>query len=457
MKQYLCHLRNRATIIIKELYAGFHLHFSLRLTVNFIRNHASSPRFVKAYIEAHGCALNRGEALEFSSILKSAGWDVVNIPEQADLNVIATCGVIETTEKRMLKRVKDISSIGKPLIVTGCMASALRSRIEPLAQNAIFVKPDGVNELCKVVGIAEQNDWRPEPQSDTFCHIIPIASGCQGDCSYCFTRGARGDLSSRPAANIIDEISRIDFSRGTVEIQLTAQDTASYGSDFGSDLPLLINELASQDFDMKIRIGMMNPRTVLPILDDLIDAYSSPNVYKFLHLPVQSASNRILKDMERGYTLDDFDFIVSRFKEKYPDMTLSTDLIVGYPDETKEDHIKNVQMLERIRPDIVNITRFSERPGTRDANHSKKIPGWITKTRSRELTRLRFEISTEKNRARIGSVLDVVVSEKGTNNTMIARTDNYKQVILPRSVDLGARVHARISDCSPIHLFGDII
>lgn len=409
---------------------------------------------MKAYIESHGCALNRGEALEFRSILRSAGWDLVSNPDSADLNVIATCAVIETTEKEMMKRVKYLSSVGKPLIVTGCMASALRSKIEPIAPQALFVNPDNIESMCDLVGVKQQEKWAPEMIPGTFCHILPIASGCLGECSYCITRNARGELKSRTVDSVIENISRIDFSRGEMEIQLTAQDTASYGKDTGMSLPNLLREITSLNYDFKIRVGMMNPRTVMPILDNLVDAFASEKIFKFLHLPIQSASDRILAEMKRGYTIEDYRQIIGRFRERYPEITLSTDLIVGYPDETRSDHLANIDFLESMKPNIVNITRFSPRPGTKAANGNNRIPGWVVKSRSRELTRTRFEISNEANRLKVGNVCDVIVTEKGTKNTMIARTSSYDQVILPRSVDLGQRVRVKINDFSPIHLIG---
>jgi len=409
---------------------------------------------VKAYIEAHGCALNRGEALEFKSILKSAGWDMASNPESADMNFIATCAVIETTEREMMKRIRQLNDAGKPLIVTGCMASVLRSKIEPIAPKAMFVEPDSLDELCKVVGLSEDKKWTPIPYPNTFCHIVPIASGCLGNCEYCITKNARGNLNSRSEETIIDEISRIEFSLGVKEIQITAQDTAAYGKDLGSSLPKLLNSLAQSEFDIMIRVGMMNPRTVMSNLDDLVAAYSNHKIFKFLHLPIQSASNRLLKDMSRGYTVQDFEMIVKEFREWFPELTLSTDLIVGYPGETREDHTANMKFLRRVKPDIVNITRFSPRPGTGAANVNEKIPGWVTKARSRELTILRFQLSNAKNRDKLDKIVDTVVTEKGSKSTMIARTSNYEQVILPRSVDLGQRITARITDYSSIHLIG---
>lgn len=393
--------------------------------------------------------------MEFESALKASGWEIADSPEDANLNVIATCAVIETTEIEMVKRTRYLSSLGKPLIVGGCMASAMRARIEEAAPGARFVPPDSIGELCSIAGIRDTNDWIPLPWPGTFCHTIPIASGCLGSCAYCITKMARGDLKSRPSQMIRDEISRIDWRPGAKEIQLTAQDSASYGRDIGSSLPALLREVSSLGFPMKIRVGMMNPRTVLPILDELIDSFSSPSIFKFLHLPVQSASDRILEGMGRGYRIKDFSNIAAGFRRKLPGITISTDLIVGYPGETKEDHLQNVALIKEVLPDIVNITRFSPRPGTDAERQEGRVPGWVAKERSRELTDLRFSISLSKNQSKVGRIADVLVTEEGTGRSMIGRTENYEQVILPSKMALGSVVKARIIDCTPIHLIGE--
>ncbi|MDH4123488.1 MAG: tRNA (N(6)-L-threonylcarbamoyladenosine(37)-C(2))-methylthiotransferase [Thermoplasmata archaeon] len=411
---------------------------------------------MRAHIEAYGCALNRGEALEFESVLRSGGWEITSDPEQADLNAIATCVVIETTEREMIKRIKQLSSLGKPLVVTGCMVTALKNKIETIAPDARLVPPSNLSGLCESAGVEEKYSWAPNPWPGTFCYTIPIASGCLGNCAYCITRSARGDIKSRGIEAIIDGISRIDFSLGTKEIQLTAQDTAAYGRDIGSPLPELIRRLTNTERNMKIRIGMMNPKSVLPILDELLEVYSSDKIFKFLHLPVQSASDRILTDMNRGHTAEDFRTIVRKFREMYPDITLSTDLIVGYPGETEDDHLLNMALIEDIRPDIVNITRFSPRPGTKASILSGRVPGWRAKNRSRELTRKRFDVSLEKNRKKIGRVIPVIVTEKGTDGTMISRSENYEQIIIEEGISLGASATVKINDCSPIHLKGMI-
>lgn len=407
---------------------------------------------MRAYIEAYGCALNRGEALEFESILRSSGWDIVDSPEEANLNLIATCAVIQTTENQMIKRAKHLESLGRPLVVTGCMVSALRDKIEKAAPGARFVSPDDLDGLCRLAGVTDSGSWAPASWPGTVCHTIPIASGCIGDCAYCITKIARGAVKSRPRESIISEVSRIDWSGGSKEIQLTAQDAASFGIDIATNLPALLNDLAGSDFRLKVRVGMMNPRTVLPILSDLITSYRNEKIFRFLHLPVQSASDSILGSMGRGYAISDFEKIVKTFRDSYSNITLSTDLICGYPGETKDDHRCNVELIERVRPDIVNITRFSSRPGTRAQSLGDKVPGWVAKDRSRELTDIRFRISREKHLAKVGRQVRVLVTEKGTGETMIARTDDYEQVILPFKADLGSIMSVEIVGCSPIHL-----
>jgi len=409
---------------------------------------------VKAYLESYGCALNRGEAMEFESALRSAGWEISDSPEEANLNVLVTCAVIETTELEMIRRSRFLNSLGRPLIVAGCMSTAMRGRVEEAAPSARFVAPDSLSELCGIAGITDSSAWTPEPWPGTFCHTIPIASGCLGACAYCITKAARGELRSRHPNSVIDEINRIDFTQGSKEIQLTAQDTASYGRDIGSSLPVLIRAVASLDLPSKVRVGMMNPRNALTILDGLVRSYSDHHLFKFLHLPVQSGSDRILEEMGRGYTVADFMTIVGRFREEYPGLTLSTDLIVGYPGETDEDHNLNIELIKSAQPDIVNITRFSLRPGTKAERAAGRVPGAIAKNRSREMTDLRFSISLSKNEKKVGKEFKVTVTEKGTGNTMIGRTDNYEQVILPDRLQLGSVLDIEIMGYSPIHLIG---
>lgn len=411
---------------------------------------------MKAHIESYGCALNRGEALELESVLKSNNWQIVDDCSQADLNVIATCVVIKTTELEMKKRIRELYSTGKPLVITGCMVTALRSEIDQIAPGANLIPPARLSELCDAAGVRRSDSWSPRPWPGTVVHTIPIASGCIGNCAYCITKAARGEIRSRTPQEIASEISRIDLSSGAREIQITSQDSAAYGSDLGTTLPALLRHLLNTGLDVRIRVGMMNPRTLLPIMHELVEVYSSDRIFKFLHLPVQSGSNRILAEMGRGYSVSDFYRIVEGFRERHEDITLSTDIIVGYPGEKEEDHESNLRLIREIRPDIVNITRFSARPGTKAELLENKVPSWKAKARSRELTTLRFDVSMAKNRAKIGRRMKALVTESGSNGSMISRGPNYEQVILTGQAKLGRFYEVEIIDCSPIHLIGKI-
>jgi len=212
---------------------------------------------------------------------------------------------------------------------------------------------------------------RRPPQRNSY-GIVPIATGCLGNCAYCITKIARGDLSSRHPSGIIESVRSL-ASSGPIEIQLTGQDTAAYGLDIGTDLPSLVREICAIPGDFRLRVGMMNPRSALPIVKQISDAYAEQKVFKFLHLPVQSASDEILAHMERGYRVADFRMFVDAVRKVVPEMTLSTDIIVGYPGEKEEDHMANLDLIREVKPDIVNVTRFSPRPGTRAAEEGGHV------------------------------------------------------------------------------------
>jgi MiaB/RimO family radical SAM methylthiotransferase len=249
---------------------------------------------MKVYFEAHRCSMNYGETKIMEDIV-SERHEIVDSIEEADVLVLVTCIVIESTERRMINRIKNFSSTGKKLVVAGCMASAESEKIKKIAEDAKILPPDS---LCKILELIDgtknyETKLCPYPQKrkeNRVEAIIPISSGCLGNCSFCITRIARGNLKSYPMDNIMRCVERaVDI--GYKEIRITAQDTGAYGKDIGKNLPELINNLTKIPNDFRIRIGMMNPDTVLPILDELIDSYNDDKVFKFLHLPVQSGND----------------------------------------------------------------------------------------------------------------------------------------------------------------------
>lgn len=406
---------------------------------------------MKAYVEAYGCTLNFGESREIEELLSSKGWELSSKPSEADLAVLVTCVVIDTTERAMLKRIRELSGVPR-LVVTGCMATACREKAARASPKALFVSPGDLERLSELVGEADAVS-RPEAVHHDSYSIVPIASGCRGSCSYCITRLARGELKSRPVDRISQAVAKA-AATGPREIQLTAQDAAAYGSDIDTDLPSLVHHLCSLPSDFRLRIGMMNPRSAYPLMDEIAEAYREPKVFKFLHLPVQSGSDAILADMERGYSVREFEEIVARVRGAVPEITLSTDIIVGYPGESEEDHRKNLELVTRTRPDIVNVTRFSPRPGTKAAEAERQVVGWRAKDRSRELTAIRFEVALERNRRWLGRHVMALATERGKSGSTILRTDEYKQVVVPQVVQLGRFYPVTVTDATPTSLVG---
>ena len=406
---------------------------------------------MRAYVEAYGCTLNFGESREIEDLLTSRGWEIVHSHDECDLAVLATCVVIETTERAMLKRIKALSGVPR-LVITGCMATACRDKVERVAPHASIMAPGDLGGLSEMIG---GSGCLPpcEPVKRSSYGIVPIASGCLGSCAYCITRLARGQLRSRPVDAVLGAVMRASEA-GPREIRLTAQDTAAYGAEIGTDLPSLVSSICALDGDFRLRIGMMNPRSALPMADRIAEMYLEPKVFKFLHLPVQSASDGLLQDMDRGYTVDQFLSIVRKVRERVPEITLSTDLIVGYPGESEEDHRRNLSMISEIRPDIVNVTRFSARPGTKAALADGRIVGWKAKERSREITGLRFRVALEKNERWIGRTVKALSTEPGKNGSTILRTIEYKQIVVGKQVPLGRYFEVEVTDATPTYLVG---
>lgn len=409
---------------------------------------------MKLYFEAYGCTLNKGEAERVKEIVIENGHEIELEVQNAEIIIIFTCTVIETTERKMLKRIGEFSNIDKRIIVAGCMATIQQKKVQTIVPDAEFLSPQRLNEIIGIVGKEDILEKRIRIIKNDCIGIVPIANGCLGKCTYCITRLARGRLKSRSIQEITKEVYKA-VEKNLKEIQITAQDTACYGKDIGTSLPDLMNSLTILDGDFRIRIGMMNPNIALPKIDKLIKSYSSEKVFKFLHLPLQSGDNEILKIMNRNYEVKDFDKIVNSFRNSFNGLTLSTDIIVGFPNENEESFQKSCEIIKRIKPDNINITRFSPRVGTK-ASKMKAPHSRIVKERSRILTKLRFEISKKINQNLIGNFEKILITETGKDNTMIGRTQNYKQVVINKNLKLGEFYNIKIISAKNTYLLGEL-
>lgn len=412
------------------------------------------------YVEAHGCTQNYGEARLMQEALAGEGHVLTASESEADAHVLVTCTVIETTERKMVRRMQELAAHRKPLVVAGCMAAAQRDRVRTAVPEAKLLPPRKWPQIVELLGARTVcGDRAAETESQTFGWqdaIVPIAQGCAGRCTYCITRVARGTVKSYPVKDLVNQVRR-HVERGAVEIKLTGQDTGAYGRDTGTDLAELLRAIDRIPGAFRVRVGMADPLTVLPIVDELVKAYRSEKVFKFLHLPVQSGSDEVLRWMRREYTVDDFERITEAFRGEFPRLTLSTDVIVGFPGETEEQFEATMDLVRRVRPDIVNVTRFSARPGTPAATMSDPIVGWRVKQRSRRITSLRFALAREVHQGLVGDEVDALVTEMGKEDTMIARTPEYRQVVLHESAPIGSFIRVVIDAARATDLYGHVV
>jgi len=400
----------------------------------------------KVEIETYGCSMNKAASEAIAGLLAKKGF---SIGPEGDVLVVNTCTVKTPTERKIVKRLHALEKEGRKVVVVGCLPAAWPEIADEfpgysfLGTNILDVEYaiealTGGGRLVKIENRGECLSDLPKIRENPYVGIVPISVGCLGDCAYCIVKNARGRLVSFPEEKILEDVKNA-VGEGVLEVWLTSQDAGAYGMDAGKNLPHLLKKVSRIEGDYMIRVGMMNPNHVLMFLDDIIDAYKSERVYKFLHVPVQSGDDEVLASMNRCYTVDDFRRIVSEFREEMEDITISTDIIAGYPTEDEAAFQRSLDLVEEIRPDVVNVSRFWPRPHT-SAEGLKPLAGRITNDRSRRLVALFREISLEKNRSWIGWRGNVYVTEEVRDRCFSARNYAYKPVVIDSEKDLLGKV-----------------
>lgn len=408
---------------------------------------------MRYYVESYGCTMNRGEGRELAEDLASLGFEEASSADDADMVVLNTCTVVETTEKHMLSRIADLRSKGKEIVVTGCMAKAQPNRIEIRLPDAPIIPPEDYGTFKErmqgrygIQGCATSVDFGSEA-------ILPIAQGCLGNCSYCITKVARGDLRSYSPDRLLHRYDSF-LEHGTREILVTAQDTAAYGQDIGTTLPELLRSMLSREGDYRLRIGMADPQSVFRVQEDLCELMDDERIYRFLHIPVQSGSDDILRRMRRKYTVEKFFELVDYLRAAVPDISIATDLICGFPGESDEDHAKSVELVKTLHGDTVNITRFSSRPGT-DAAKMEQVHGRISAERSAELTIVKNSTELDVNNTLVDRTFGALATEKGKEGTIL-RTNSYRPVVVRDDIPLGTFTDVTVTEARPTYLLGTI-
>jgi MiaB-like tRNA modifying enzyme len=406
--------------------------------------------YMLIYLETYGCTMNQADSQIMEALLADS---LTNRFDEADCVIINSCGVKGPTERKIRKRIAEIMASDKALIVTGCLPLISPVQGAVIGTNVYDIL-DAVEQVKKgksvnIIATGKKNKLSYPRQGDGVVGIIPISEGCLGSCTYCAARLARGHLFSYPVQSVVNT-ARSFLSSGYRELQLTSQDTGCYGMDHGTRLPALLEMLTSLEGKFKIRVGMMNPNHVSDILDDLLDVYTNEKIFTFLHIPVQSGNDDILQKMNRKYTVQEFTEICERARKAFPHLCLWTDIIVGFPTETDEQFQDTLELVKNIRPDKINVTRFSPRPNT-PASKMDQIPGWIKKERSRALHTLRMDISHEINKSYVGNCYEILIDKQGiVPSTMIGRTGNYKPVVC--TGNRGEFTHLTITSAQPTYL-----
>lgn len=428
---------------------------------------------MRVYVKGFGCSSSLADAEVLAGCLARAGYEVVASVGEADVVVFNTCGVKAPTEDRMLVLLKKVPE-EKRLVVAGCLPVI---NFERLQREVCF---DGVGgpafgeEIVDVVRRVADGEYverlegaagnmpslgLPRVQVNPRVSVIPVSYGCLGSCAYCCVRFARGELRSHRVEDIVREVRR-DYAVGVREFWLTSQDMGCYGWDLGVDLAGLLEGVCGVDGDFLVRVGMMTPNRVLEVLDRVVEAFRCEKVFKFLHLPVQSGDDGVLRGMNRFYSVEDFVAVVDRFREMFPWLTLATDVIVGFPGESEEAFRRSCRLVEEVKPDVVNVSKFFARPNTVAAALKPTMAASEVKRRSGCLVGLAKRIALEQNRRWVGWRGRVLVDEVGKEESVVGRNFAYKPVVIRGESGrdlLGRFVSVKVVDAFRSYLLGALV
>ena len=424
---------------------------------------------MKVFIESYGCTFNKADGQIIAGVLQENDIDIVDSIEQADVIIVNTCYVKLPTENKIVYKIQKLQNEfpDKKIIIGGCMVEIDPEKLDKIGPNCSWIGPHQLNKSADIVkgtycgDVVRESGFSkdskvcvPKVMDDSLIHIIQICEGCLGACTFCCTRFARGPLNSYPISDIKKE-AQAAIENGACEIQLTAQDTAAFGRDSGEKLSDLIKEVANIKGDFRIRVGMMHPKNILDDVDEIIDAMKHPKVYDFIHLPVQSGSDKVLSDMRRGHNISQYMDIVSKFKKEIPDLTLAVDIIVGYPTEDDEDFDLTVKLLKEIKPSLIHLSKYQHRKGAISSS-LKEIPHDVMKKRSKYLSQIKSEITEEENKHLVGTNQKVLVVEEGSKGGFIAKTNSYIPVIV-EDAELGSFVDVKITEATSTYLKSQLL
>jgi len=421
-------------------------------------------------METYGCAANQADSAIMSNLLEGAGYRPTADPAQSDVVIVNTCGVKSPTENRIMDRLARLSNAGKPIVVAGCLTKINWKRLMDIANFGTALTPYSVERIVEAVDIAMRDprgrrliESSSPPDKPALARsdggligTLEIEDGCTFSCSFCATKFSRGPAHSYSPGAIARAARRLILG-GAKELRLTGQDVASYRAD-GYDLTDLVRlVLSNVSGDYRIRIGMMTPVLARRIRDGLLPIYKLDNVYKFMHIPVQSGSDDVLRLMRRGHDVGLFRDLVNSSRASIPMLTVETDIIVGHPGEDEDDFERTLRLMELTEPDVVNLSKYSNRPGT-EASRMRQLPSQVIARRSADAYHAAMRIMEERNSKWMGWSGRALILEIGSRpGTMIGRNDWYKPIVVEGGADLlGRWVDVTVDGYTPVHLNGKV-
>lgn len=431
----------------------------------------------KIYIETYGCQMNLADTEIVLGILKNSGYTVTSEASEADVVLLNTCSIRENAEQRIygrlgnFKRIKD----SKPELVVGilgCMAERLRKDlIDEKKVVDLVVGPDEYRRLPELINVAFHGDKGigvKLSKTETYDDIIPyredglqawisVMRGCDKFCTFCVVPFTRGRERSRSLHSIVDEIKLLS-SRGFKEVTLLGQNVNSY-QDQSFDFADLLSACAVVDRSLRIRFTTSHPQDISDKLLYTIAEHS--NLCNYIHLPVQSGSDRILDLMNRNYTVDHYLGIIEKARNIIPGVTFSTDIISGFPTETYEDHVMTLDLMRNVRYDGAYMFKYSPREGTKAFRMEDDTPEEVKTKRLQEIIELQQQISFEINSGLVGKE-DIILVEgfsRKSDKFLAGRTDTNKVVIIPHDEKLKEGMYARVKINKINHatLFGELV
>lgn len=410
-------------------------------------------------------------------ILKRQGFDVTNNPEDADVVLLNTCSIRDNAEQRIYGRIGNLKTLKQNnpdlvLGILGCMAERLRKDlVEDKKVVDLVVGPDEYRRLPEYIDIAFNGDKgigvklsRTETYDDIEPHRedgisawISVMRGCDKFCSFCVVPFTRGRERSRSMQSVVEEIESLS-RRGFKDVSLLGQNVNSY-LDNKNDFADLLAAAAKVDRSVRIRFTTSHPQDLSDKL--LFTIAENPNLCKFIHLPVQSGSNRILNLMNRTYTIEHYLGLIEKAKKIIPGVSFSTDIISGFPTETWEDHLSTIRVMKEVRYDGAYMFKYSPREGTKAFKMIDDVPEDIKSKRLQEIIDIQQQISLEKNQELIGKEEIILVEglSKKSDQFVSGRTDSNKMVIVPlnEKIKISDYIKVKIIKATSGTLFGDYL